>query len=214
MINDEYASKPETLKEPVRAPEELNTDKSALLIACMIAVLLVMAILTSYYFPRTYGEIVGCKEVYPGNKPFTFIVELGLDEYWHVKSWTDTEGTNFNVTLTGYPIIGGSETEILENNSFTYSWTLSLNSPSTYVSDEFDLKIPRSSSKWTFNILIEGYGSINILITKFDRHNFYMFFIPDVIGTVIIFVIIILIVKQKTRLETNTYQFPIRARNS
>lgn len=214
MINDEYASKPETLKEPVRAPEELNTDKSALLIACMIAVLLVMAILTSYYFPRTYGEIVGCKEVYPGNKPFTFIVELGLDEYWHVKSWTDTEGTNFNVTLMGYPIIGGSETEILENNSFTYSWTLSLNSPSTYVSDEFDLKIPRSSSKWTFNILIEGYGSINILITKFDRHNFYMFFIPDVIGTVIIFVIIILIVKQKTRLETNTYQFPIRARNS
>jgi len=214
MINDEYASKPETLKEPVRAPEELNTDKSALLIACMIAVLLVMAILTSYYFPRTYGEIVGCKEVYPGNKPFTFIVELGLDEYWHVKSWTDTEGTNFNVTLTGYPIIGGSETEILENNSFTYTWTLSLNSPSTYVSDEFDLKIPRSSSKWTFNILIEGYGSIHVTITKFDRHNFYMFFIPDVIGTVIIFVIIILIVKQKTKLETNTYQFPIRARNS
>jgi len=203
MTNDEYAPQPEMLKEP----RELNRHKSALLIVCMIAVLLVMAILTSYYFPRTYGEIVSCKEIYPGNKPFTFIVELGLDEYWRVKSWTDTEGTNYNVTMAGHPIIERSETEILENKSFACSWTLNLNSPSTYVSDEFDLKIPRSSPKWIFNILIEGHGSIHIMITKFDRHNFYMFFIPDVIGTVIIFAIIILIVKQKTKLETNVYQF-------
>ena len=207
MINDEYTFQPKTLKESVRASEKLNRDKSALLITCMIAVLLVMVALTIYYFPRTYGEIVGCKEIYPGNKPFTFVVELGQDEYWHVKSWTDTEGTNYNVTITGHPIIEGSETDILENNSFTYSWMLSLNSPSTYVSDEFDLKIPRSSSKWIFNILIEGHGSIHILIRKFDRHNFYMFLIPDVIGAMILFVIIILIVKQKTKLETNVYQF-------
>jgi len=203
MTNDEYVSQPEMLKEP----RELKRHKSALLIVCMIAVLLVMVALTSYYFPRTYGEIVGCKEIYPGNKPFTFIVELGIDEYWHVKSWTDTEGTNYNVTMAGHPLIEGSETEILENNSFTCSWTLNLNSPSTYVSDEFDLKIPRNSSKWIFNILIEGHGSIHILITKFDRHNFYMFLITDVIGVMIIFVIIILIVKQKTKLETNVYQF-------
>lgn len=206
MTNDEYAFQPKIWKEP----SGLNRRKAAFLIVCMIAVFLVMAVLTSYYFPRTYGEIVGCKEIYEGNTPFTFIVELGLDEYWRVKSWTDTQGTNYNVTMTGHPIVEGAETEILENNFFTYRWMLSLHNPSTYVSDEFDLKIPRISSKWIFNILIEGYGSIHILITKFDRYNFYMFFIPDVIGTMIIFVIIILIVKRKTKLWTKNYQLPIR----
>lgn len=204
------------MREPVRLPEELNRDKLALSGACVIAVLLVMAVLTTYYLPKAHGEILSCKEFYPGNKPFTFKVELGPDEYWHVKSWTDHERTNYDVTLTGHPIVEeGSETT-LASDSFTYNWKLSLNSPGTYFAHEFDLKIPQTSygNKWIFNILIEGHGSIDITITKFDRHNFYMFFIPDVVGSVIISVIIILIVKRRTKLETNAYQFPIRTRNS
>jgi len=187
-----------------------------LLWASLILMILVMAVLTCYFLPKTYGEIVGDKEVYPSNGPFTIIVELGLDEYWHVKSWTDTEGTNYDVTLTGHPIVEGGPETILANDSFTYNWIVSLNSPSTYFAHEFDLKIPQSSygNKWIFNILIEGHGSIHITITKFDRHNFYMFFIPDVIGSVTIFAIIILIVKQRTKLETSAYQLPIRTRNS
>ena len=207
MNNNEYTSQLKTLREPVRLPGELNRDKLALLGACVIVVLLVMAILTSYYLPKTYGEIVSCKELYPGNKPFTFRVELGLDEYWHVKSWTDIEGTNYCITLTGHPVIE-EDPETIANNSFTYNWTLSLNSPSAYSAYEFDLKIPQSSygNKWIFNILVEGHGGIHITITKFNSHNFHMFFIPDVIGTVIISVIIILIVKHKIKMETNVYQ--------
>jgi len=209
MNNNEYASQRRTLREPVRLPGELNRGKLALLGACVIAVLLVMTVLTSYYLPKTYGEIVSGKEFYPGNKPFTFRVELGLDEYWHVRSWTDTEGTNYDVTLTGHPVVDDGSETTLANDSFTYNWTLSLNSPSAYFAYEFDLKIPQSSygNKWIFNILVEGYGSIYITIGKFDRHNFYMFFIPGVIGTVIISVTIILIVKHRIKMETNVYQF-------
>ena len=205
---------PRTFREPVRLPGELN--RNSLLGALIIMVLLVMVILTSYYLPKTYGEIVSRKEFYPGNKPFTFRVELGPDEYWHVKSWTDHEGTNYNVTLTGHPIVEEESETILASDSFTYNWKLSLDSPSTYFAHEFDLKIPQTSygNKWMFNILIEGHGSIHIIITKFDRHNFYMFFIPGVIGSVIISVIIILILKQRIKLETNAYKFPIRTRNS
>lgn len=215
MNNNEYASQLKTLREPVRLPGELNRDKLALLGACVIVMLLVLAVLTSYYLPKTYGEILSCKEFYPGNKPFTFWVELGLDEYWHVKSWTDTEGTNYNVTLTGHPVVEEEPETTLANNSFTYNWTLSLNSPSAYFAHEFDLKIPQSSygNKWIFNILVEGHGSIYITIRKFDRHNFYMFFIPDVIGTVILSVIIIIVVKRRTKWKIDAYQFPIRIRN-
>ncbi len=216
MKNNEYASQHAMFREPVRLSGELKRDKSALLGAFVIVTLLVMVLMTTYYLPKTYGEILSCKEFYPGNEPFTFRVEVGSDEYWHVKSWTDKEGTNYNVTLTGHPIVEeGSETT-LASDSFTYNWRLGLNSPSTYSAHEFDLKIPQASygNKWIFNILIEGHGSIHITITKFDRHNFYMFFIPDVIGIVIISVIIILIVKHRIKLETNAYQFPIRTRNS
>jgi len=204
------------LRQPVRLPEEMKRDRLALLGACVIAILLVMTVLTSYYLPKTYGEILSCNEFYPSNKPFTFRVELGSDEYWHVKSWTDTEGTNYNVTLAGQPIVEENPEKTLTSDSFTYNWKLSLNSPSSYSAHEFDLKIPQISdgNKWIFDILIEGHGSIHITITKFDGHNFYMFLIPDVIGTVIISVIIISIVKQRTKSETNTYRFPIRTRNS
>lgn len=216
MNNNGYVSQRKTLREPIRLSEGLNRDKSALLGACVIAILLVMTVLTSYYLPKTYGEILSCKESYPGNKPFTFSVELGPDEYWHVKSWTDTEGTNYNVILTGHPIVEEDPETTLGKASFTYNWNLSLNSPQTYSAHEFDLEIPQISdgNKWIFNILIEGHGSIHITITKFDGHNFFMFLVPDVIGTVIISVIIISIVKQRTKMETNTYQFPIRTRNS
>ena len=204
------------MRQPVRLPEEMKRDRLALLGACVIAILLVMTVLTSYYLPKTYGEILSCNEFYPSNKPFTFRVELGSDEYWHVKSWTDTEGTNYNVTLAGQPIVEENPEKTLTSDSFTYNWKLSLNSPSSYSAHEFDLKIPQISdgNKWIFDILIEGHGSIHITITKFDGHNFYMFLIPDVIGTVIISVIIISIVKQRTKSETNTYRFPIRTRNS
>ncbi|MCK4474286.1 hypothetical protein KAU30_00480 [Candidatus Bathyarchaeota archaeon] len=216
MNNNGYVSQRKRLRQPVRLPEELKRDRLALLGACVIAILLVMTVLTSYYLPKTYGEILSCKEFYPSNKPFTFRVELGPDEYWHVKSWTDTEGTNYNVTLAGHPIVEEDPETTLASDSFTYNWKLSLNSPSSYSAHEFDLKIPQISdgNKWIFDILIEGHGSIHITITKFDGHNFYMFLIPDVIGTVIISVIIISIVKQRTESETNTYQFPIRTRNS
>lgn len=216
MNNNGYVSQRKRLRQPVRLPEELKRDRLALLGACVIAILLVMTVLTSYYLPKTYGEILSCKEFYPSNKPFTFRVELGPDEYWHVKSWTDTEGTNYNVTLAGHPIVEEDPETTLASDSFTYNWKLSLNSPSSYSAHEFDLKIPQISdgNKWIFDILIEGHGSIHITITKFDGHNFYMFLIPDVIGTVIISVIIISIVKQRTKSETNTYQFPIRTRNS
>jgi hypothetical protein len=217
MINNEYAFQRKTLRKPIRlSGGELNRDKLALPGACVIAVLLVMTVLTSCYLPKTYGEILGCKEFYLGNKPFTFRVELGPDEYWHVKSWTDTEGTNYNVTLTGHPIVEEYPEMVLASDSFTCNWKLSLNSPQTYFAHEFDLKIPLISegNKWIFDILIEGHGGIHITITKFDKHNFYMFFVPDVVGTLIIIVIIILIVKQRTRLEINPYQFPIRTRNS
>ena len=208
-MNNEYSSQRRTLRESIRLMEKLNGDKLALLGACLIAVLLVMLILTSYYLPKTYGEIVSCKEVYPVNKPFTFIVELGSDEYWLVKSWTGTEGTKYDVTLTGHPFDKENPETTLLNNSFTYSWTLSLSPFNEYFAYEFSLKIPQSSygNKWVFNILVEGYGSIYITIRKFDTHNFHMFFVPDVIGTVVISVIIILIVKQRTKLETNVYQF-------
>ena len=216
MNNNGYVSQRKTSREPIRLPEEMKRDRLALLGACVIAILLVMTVLTSYYLPKTYGEILSCKEFYPGNKPFTFSVELGPDEYWHVKSWTDTEGTNYNVTLTGHPIVEETPETTLGKASFTYNWNLSLNSHQTYSAHEFDLEIPQISdvNKWIFDILIEGHGSIHITITKFDGHNFYMFLIPDVIGTVIISVIIISIVKQTTKSETNTYQFPIRTRNS
>lgn len=216
MNNNGYVSQRKRLRQPVRLPEELKRDRLALLGACVIAILLVMTVLTSYYLPKTYGEILSCKEFYPSNKPFTFRVELGPDEYWHVKSWTDTEGTNYNVTLAGHPIVEEDPETTLASDSFTYNWKLSLNSPSSYSAHEFDLKIPQISdgNKWIFDILIEGHGSIHITITKFDGHNFYMFLIPDVIGTVIISVIIISIVKKRTKSETNTYQFPIRTRNS
>jgi len=194
MFNDEYF--------PQR---RLNRKKSALLWASLILIILVMAVLTWYFLPKTYGEIVDDKEVYLANGPFTIMVELGLDEYWHVKSWTDTPGTGFNVTLIGYPIVEGTEMEIAENDFFAYTWTLNLDSSGTYELNEFDLKIPRSSSKWIFNIFIEGHGSIHLLITKFDRYSFYMFFIPDMIGSIVIVIIIILILKQKKSYEMNTY---------
>jgi hypothetical protein len=216
MNNKEYVSQRKRLRQPVRLPEELKRDRLALLGACVIAILLAMTVLTSCYLPKTHGEILSCKEFYPGNKPFTFRVELGPDEYWHVKSWTDTEGTNYNVTLTGHPIVEEYPEEVLARDSFTYNWKLSLDSHQTYFAHEFDLKIPQISdgNKWIFDILIEGHGGIHITITKFDRHNFYMFFIPDVIGSLIISVIIILIVKQTIKSEIIPYQFPIRTRDS
>ena len=188
MINNEY-----TLQR------KLKRNNSALLGAFVIVLILVMVVLTCFFLPKTYGEIVSCKEIYPASGPFTFIVELGQDEHWHVKSWTDTEGTNYNVTLTGYPVLmEGSEVSILEDNCFIYKWTLSLNSSDTYHSYEFDLKMPSGSqNKWMFDLLIEGHGSIHITITKFDRHNFYMFFIPDLIGSLVLFVIIFLIIRQR-----------------
>jgi hypothetical protein len=215
MIKNKCASQRKTLRKTIRPSGELKRDNLALPWACVIVVLLVMTILTSCYLPKTYGEILNCKEFYLGNEPFTFSVELGPDEYWHVKSWTDTEGTNYSVTLTGHPIVGECPETVLASDSFTYNWKLSLNSHQTYFAHEFDLKIPQTcGNKWIFNILIEGHGGIHITITKFDRHNFYMFFIPDLIGTLIISVIIISIVKQRTKLEINPYQFPIRTRNS
>jgi hypothetical protein len=216
MNNNEYISQRKRLRQFVRLPEEMKRDRLPLLGACVIAILLVMTVLTSCYLPKTHGEILSCKEFYPGNKPFTFRVELGPDEYWHVKSWTDTEGTNYNVTLTGHPIVEEYPETSLTSDSFTYNWKLSLNSHQTYFAHEFDLKIPLISegNKWIFDILIEGHGGIHITITKFDRHNFYMFFIPDVIGSLIISVIIISIVKQTTKSEIIPYQFPIRTRDS
>ncbi len=209
MRNNEYASQHLVLREAIRLLGRLKRGRSALLGAFVIVTLLVMSLLTTYYLPKTYGEIVSCNEVYPGNKPFTFRVELGSDEYWHVKSWTDKEGTNYDVALTGHPIAEEDPEMTLINSSFSYNWTLSLNSPSTHFAYEFDLKVPQSSygNKWIFNILVEGYGSIYITIAKFDRHNFFMFFIPDVIGAVIIFGIIILIFKQKMNLERAVSQF-------
>jgi hypothetical protein len=208
MIN-EYSPQKRTLRVLVRLMEKLSGDKLAFLGACLLAVLLAMTVLTSYYLPKTYGEIVSAKEFYPANKPFTFMVELGSEEYWRVKSWTDTKGTEYDVTLTGHPFDKENPETTLLNNSFTYSWTLSLNSSNKYFAYEFNLKIPQSpyGNKWVFNILVEGHGSIYIIIRKFDRNNFHMFFIPDVIGTVVISVIIILIIKQRIRLETNVYQF-------
>jgi len=208
-MSNAYFSQKRTLKESIRLMEKLNGGKLALLGACLIAVLLAMLILTSYYLPKTYGEIVSCKEFYPVNKPFTFMVELGSEEYWHVKSWTDTEGTKYDITLTGHPFDKENPETSLLNNSFIYSWTLSLNSSNNYFAYEFNLKIPQSpyGNKWVFNILVEGHGSIYISIRKFDRHNFHMFFIPDVIGTVVISVIIILMVKQRIKFETNVYRF-------
>ena len=184
---------------------KLNRNKSALLWASLTLIILVMAVLTWYFLPKTYGEIVDDKEVYPANGPFTIIVKLGRDEYWHVKSWTDTQRTSFNVTLTGHPIIKGREMEIIENDVFTCTWTMNMDSSSAYESKEFDLKIPQSSSKWIFNIFIKGHGSIHLMITKFDKYSFYMFFIPDLIGSIAIVTIIILILKQRKNYEMNIY---------
>jgi len=160
-----------------------------------------MVILTIHYYPKTYGNIVNHKETYSGNKPLSFKAELGLDKDWHIETWTDQEGTNYNVSLIGYPIVEGSEPEVSDTSSFTYSWNLILKTPSTFLAHEFDLKIPWNSygNKWMFNLLIEGHGAFHITITKFDRHSFYMFFIPDVVGGVIILTIIIWIVKQKIK---------------
>jgi len=182
-----------------------SRNKSALLWASLILIILVMAVLTCYFLPKTYGEIVDDKEVYPANGPFTIIVELGQDEYWHVKSWTDNQGTSFNVTLTGHPIVEGTGMEIAENDFFTCTWTVNLDSSGTYESNEFDLKMPQSSSKWVFNIFIEGHGSIHLMITKFDKYSFYMFFIPDLIGSIVIVMIIILLLKQGKNYEMNIY---------
>ena len=55
MKNNEYASQHAMLREPVRLPGELKRDKSALLGAFVIVTLLVMALLTTYYLPKTYG---------------------------------------------------------------------------------------------------------------------------------------------------------------
>lgn len=208
-MNNAYSSQQRILRESIRLMEKLNGGKLALLGACLIAVLLAMLILTSYYLPKTYGEIVSYNEFYPVNKPFTFMVELGSEEYWHVKSWTDTEGTKYDITLTGHPFDKENPETSLLNNSFIYSWTLSLNSSNKYFAYDFNLKIPQSpyGNKWVFNILVEGHGSIYISIRKFDRHNFHMFFIPDVIGTVVISVIIIFIVKRRIKFETNVYRF-------
>ena len=192
------------LGKTFRAPEMYNIlsrYRSALPYAVIVVVLLIMGILTAYYYPKTWGRIVDHKETYPGDRPFSFKVELGLDEDWHIKSWTDQEGTNFNVSLIGYPLVEGSEPEMSPTSCFTYNWKLRLEAPSTYSAYEFDLKVPWNphGNKWMFNLLLEGHGAFQITITKFDRHSFYMFFIPDIVGSVIILAIITWIVKQKIK---------------
>lgn len=182
-------------------PSVLSRYRSGLPYVIIVAVLLIMVILTAYYYPKAYGRIVDHKETYPGNRPFSFKAELGLDEDWHIKTWAGQQGTNFNVSLIGYPLVEGSEPEILTTSCFTYNWKLLLEAPSTYSVYEFNLKVPWNSygNKWMFKLLIEGHGAFHIIITKFDRQSFYMFFVPDVVGSVIILAIIIWIVKQKIK---------------
>ena len=155
-------------------PNVLSRYRSTLPYVSIVAVFLIMVILTIHYYPQTYGNIVNHKETYPGNKPLSFKAELGLDEDWHIETWTDQEGTNYNVSLIGYPIVEGSEPEVSDTSSFTYSWDLILKAPSTFLAHEFDLKIPWNSygNKWIFNLLIEGHGAFHITITKFDRRSF------------------------------------------
>ncbi len=170
-------------------------NNSVWLGVCALGIVPVMIILTLLFLPKSYGEILSCQESYPSNGPFTFIIEVGEDEYWHVKSWTETPQTNYNVTLTGQAIEDGTETGDSRNSSFACKWSLSLNSSGRYNSYEFDTRVPSSSNgKWSFNLLLEGHGSIHIVITKFDRLSFYKFFIPDLVCGFVLFTFAVFII--------------------
>jgi hypothetical protein len=44
--------------------------------------------------------------------------------------------------------------------------------------------------------LLEGHGGIHIVIDKFDRHSFYMFFIPDLICIFGLFILVVFSARQ------------------
>ncbi len=175
-----------------------STGKNSVLLRVFaVGLIFVMVILTLLFLPESQGTILNCQEAYPSNGPFTFVVTLGGDEYWHVKSWTDTPETNYNVTLRGHTVEEESEGLNSENSSFTCRWGLSLNSSGAYNSHEFKTRLPSSSNKkWIFKLLLNGHGSIHITITKFDRHSFHKFFVPDLVCGFILFSLLIFAVSE------------------
>lgn len=69
----------------------------------IVILFLLMLSITLFYAPRTWGTLID-EQFSETKKSHVFTVQLGLDEEWHIKTWTNTQGTKYNITLIGYPI--------------------------------------------------------------------------------------------------------------
>ena len=127
--------------------------------------------ITYFYTPLTWGTVFD-GEFSDVKKTASFTVDLAFDEEWNIETWTNTQGTKYNVTLVGYPI--RYDGQIVRSTTLLYNWTAELQSPAVWSGYEFGLKVPWSlyGSIWSFLLQVEGTGKIGITITKFNRWSF------------------------------------------
>ncbi len=129
------------------------------------------AYLFATYLPQTFGTLVDREFV--TETRHTFQVQLGLDEDWHVRTMTTDPDTEYEVSLVGRPYVGYRQQRV-GPIAFVYNWTAILRDPGTFGQYEFNIKVPWSPSgdRWFFELVLEGYGTLQVTITKFDRAGF------------------------------------------
>ncbi len=150
-----------------------------------LALLLILglgAYIFATYLPLTFGTLVDRE--FATETRHTFQVQLGLDEDWHVRTWTTDPDTEYEVSLVGRPFVGYGPGQRVGPIAFVYSWTEILRDPGIFGQYEFNVKVPWSQSgdRWLFELILEGYGTLHITITKFDKASFLVLFIGGVVG--------------------------------
>ncbi len=166
----------------MKSPDSFFRSKWYFATGIVILFLLMLSI-TLFYAPRTWGTLID-EQFSETKKSHVFTVQLGLDEEWHIKTWTNTQGTKYNITLIGHPI--RYDQQIVRSTSLLYNWTVELGYDGSWVGYDFNFKIPWSvyGNEWHFELLLDGAGNLHLSITKFDQWNFMMFLLPDITLTI------------------------------
>ncbi len=175
------------ISRPRRAPSNARIALSLLLIIG------VAAYFTVTFLPQTFGTLVDRE--FTSAARHTFQVQLGLDEDWHVRTWTNHPDTEYEISLVGRPVITyyTPKPGVLAPDTFAYNWTLILRDEGSYVAYEFDVKVPLSvfGNEWLFELIVEGFGTLHVTITKFERASFFVFLIIDVAAAISLAVLLV-----------------------